>query len=147
MAKSDMPTILQSANFERKQFFRRLREERARALLHNASMPKTRDIADTEAGNHLRAWREFRHMTQAQLAEAVNTTASVISLLEAGGRQLSPKWLRRLAPVLNTTPGHLLEHDPNNLPTDMLDIWADIAEADRPRVLKAIEAFRQRKTA
>jgi transcriptional regulator with XRE-family HTH domain len=73
--------------------------------------------------NHLRAWRRFRRMTQEQLAEAVDTTGPVISLLESGDRPLSAKWLRKLAAALNTTPGFLLDHDPANLPTDILDIW------------------------
>lgn len=82
-------------------------------------------------------------MTQAELGAAIGTTNAVISLLESGDRKLSPKWLYRLAPALRTTPGHLMEHDPNDLPTDVLDIWVDVPEEDRPRVLKAIEAFKR----
>lgn len=101
------------------------------------------ESADRQAGNNLRAWREFRQMSQAALAEHAGTTASVISLLETGDRKLSPKWLSRLAPALNTTPGFLLDHDPKDLPTDVLEIWADIPGEDRPRALKVIEAFRR----
>lgn len=81
-------------------------------------------------------------MTQQQLADAVGTTASVISLLESGNRQLSLKWLRRLAPALQTNVGHLAEHDPNGLPTDILDIWASVPENERPRALDVLKAFR-----
>lgn len=99
--------------------------------------------ADAPEPNHLKAWREFRHMTQDELAEAAETTGSVISLLESGGRKLSPKWLRRLAPVLNTQPGYLLDHDPNDLPTEILDTWASIPEADRPRALEMLKVFKR----
>lgn len=81
---------------------------------------------DTEknAGpNYLQAWRKFRRMTQDELAERVNTTKAVISLLESGQRPLSAKWLRKLAPVLKTTPGHLLDHDPEDISADIFDIW------------------------
>ncbi len=99
---------------------------------------------DSPNANHLRAWREFREMKQAELAEKVGTNESMISLLESGKRGLSLKWLNRLAPALNTTPGYLLDHDPNDLPTDMLDLWQRVPAADRPRALEAIRIFEKR---
>jgi transcriptional regulator with XRE-family HTH domain len=95
--------------------------------------------------NFLRAWREYRHMTQAQLAEAVDTTGAVISLLESGQRGLSDKWLRRLAPVLDTRPGHLLEVDPNDVSGDVLEIWADIPEESREQARDVLKTFRRKK--
>jgi transcriptional regulator with XRE-family HTH domain len=89
------------------------------AALQNASM----DEGKNGGPNHLQAWREFRRMSQERLGELVGTTGAVISLLEAGERGLSAKWLRRLAPVLGTTPGHLLDHDPNELESDVIEMW------------------------
>ena len=74
--------------------------------------------------NHLAEWREYRKMTQAKLAEAVGTNANMISMLENAERGLSAKWLRRLAPVLDTTPGMLLDHNPFDLSADVIDIWS-----------------------
>ena len=91
--------------------------------------------------NYLRQWREYREMTQEELADIVGTSANMISYLEAGERGLSAKWLRRLAPALKTTPGHLLEHDPNDMPTDILDIWAAIDERDRKTAIRVLESF------
>lgn len=108
--------------------------------LQNARMARE---ADPPEKNHLRAWREFRHLTQDELAEASETNASVISLLESGARKLSPKWLRKLAPILNTSPGYLLDHDPNDLPTAILDVWADIPEESRPQALRVLESFKR----
>lgn len=80
---------------------------------------------DKNAGpNHLRAWREYRKLTQAELAEKVGTNQNMIAYLESGDRALSAKWLRRLAPHLKTTPGHLLDHDPSEMSADILDIWS-----------------------
>lgn len=98
---------------------------------------------DKNAGpNFLRAWREYREMTQAELAEKVGTTQNMIGYLESGERGLSAKWLRRLAPALNTTPGYLLDHDPHELPSDIIDIWGAIAERERPRALRVLESFK-----
>ncbi len=82
-------------------------------------------------------------MTQARLAEAVGTTGAVISLLESGDRGLSDKWLRRLAPVLGTRPGHLLEVDPNEASSDILDIWEDIPEERREQARSILNTFRR----
>src|SRR3990167_10236693 len=51
---------------------------------------------DKPPANHLRAWREFRGLTQEQLAELADTKGSTISLLESGDRGLGDKWLRKL---------------------------------------------------
>lgn len=111
-----------------------LRDDLSHPWMQNAYMSDTR--------NHLQAWRRFRHLTQEELAERVGTTKAVISNLETGARGLSDKWLRRLAPALNTSPGYIMDHDPNDLPTAILDVWADIAEADRPRALEMLRIFR-----
>lgn len=90
--------------------------------------------------NYLKAWREFRGLTQIELGELVGTNQNMIGYLESGERGLSAKWLRKLAPALKTTPGHLLDHDPNEVTADIFDIWvhadpgqkrqlADIAKA------------------
>ena len=92
--------------------------------------------------NHLKAWREFRKMSQEDLGEKVGTTGSTISMLELGERGLSAKWLRKLAPVLNTTPGHLLDHDPDALDNDVIDIWVNISERDRAQALRVLRSFR-----
>lgn len=131
-----MPAILHFAKSEIKPNLCNLRRALSEPLLHNATMTRER------LTNHLRAWREFRRMTQEELAEKVGTTGAVISLIESGARGLSDKWLRKLAPALNTTAGHLLDHDPNDLPTDIIDIWSHIAERDKPTALRVLQSFR-----
>lgn len=84
--------------------------------------------------NYLKAWREFRRLTQDQLAEKVGTNANMISYLESGERGLSAKWLRRLAPVLETTAGMLLDHDPNTLDSDIIDIWTHAGTRERQQI-------------
>jgi transcriptional regulator with XRE-family HTH domain len=101
--------------------------------MHNAYM----------AENHLKAWRKFRRMTQEELAVAVDTTKAVISNLETGSRGLSDKWLRRLAPALGTTPGFLLDYDPNDLDTAYLDAALSVPKESRGQALQILETFRK----
>lgn len=91
--------------------------------------------------NNLRAWREFRELTQDELAELIGTNGSVISLLESGTRGLSLKWLIRLAPALKTKPGMILDHDPHNLDTSILEIWANVPEDLKPLARENLQNF------
>ncbi len=90
---------------------------------------------------HLKAWREFLKLSQAELAERVGTTASMISMLETEQRGLSEKWLRRLADALGTTAGFLLDHDPNNLPPDLLDIWGKADDRQKRQIVDIAKAL------
>lgn len=92
-------------------------------------------------GNYLKAWREYRSLTQQQLAESIGTTAAVISLLENGQRGLTATWLNRLAPPLKVTPGFLLDHDPSDLTADILEAWAKVPENRRVQALSALREF------
>jgi transcriptional regulator with XRE-family HTH domain len=77
-------------------------------------------------------------MTQVRLAALVGTEGSVISLLESGDRSLSDKWLRRLAPALDTTPGLLLDHDPENVDPAMMEIFVHVPEARQAGVVASL---------
>ena len=93
------------------------------------------DETDSNGGpNHLKAWREYRHMSQQELADAISTSHQVIGYLERGRTQLSAKWLRRLAPALKTTPGMLLDHDPAELDRDMIDLWVNASTRERRQI-------------
>src|SRR5215510_13779994 len=94
--------------------------------------------------HYLREWREFRKMTQEQLAGAIGTNASVISLLEDGKRRLSDKWLTRLAPALKTSRGSILDHDPETVATSILEVWNSIPESAKPQALDILQTFRKK---
>lgn len=84
--------------------------------------------------NHLRAWRNFRNLSQQELAERVGTSANMIGYLECGERGLSAKWLRKLADALDTSPGMILDHDPNDLDNDILEIWATASNRQKRQI-------------
>jgi len=105
---------------------------------HNGAMAKN----DSEQGpNFLEAWRKHRSLSQVELAEKVGTSHQVIGYLERGRTQLSAKWLRKLAEALETTPGHLLDVDPENLDNDIVDIWTRIPERDREQAARVLRSF------
>lgn len=91
--------------------------------------------------NFLQAWRLHRRMTQEALAEAIGSSKATIGHLEGGERRLSDKWLRKLAPALKTTPGYLLDHHPDDLPTDILDIWQDVPAERREQAKEVLATF------
>lgn len=98
--------------------------------------------ADKNGGpNYLKQWREFRKLTQGELAAEVGTNQNMIGYLESGERGLSAKWLRRLAPALRTTPGFILEHDPFKLPTDILEIWVNANDTERRQIVNLAQAL------
>lgn len=102
-------------------------------LSQNANMADDDD--DKNGGpNYLRAWMRFRKVKGARIAEALDITPGMVSELASSKRALSAKWLRRLAPLLDTTPGMLLDHDPNQLDSDIIEIWANASSQDRKMI-------------
>ncbi len=98
---------------------------------HRCNMDET----DSNGGpNHLKAWREYRGMSQQELADAIGTSHQVIGYLERGRTQLSAKWLRKLAPALKTTPGMLLDHDPAELDQDIIELWVNASTRERSQI-------------
>jgi transcriptional regulator with XRE-family HTH domain len=92
--------------------------------------------------NHLRAWREFRSLTQEELAEKVGTAGNVIGLLESGERGLSQKWLMKLAPALGTRPGFLLDFDPNDVNRELIEAATELPKETRAQALQILRTFK-----
>jgi transcriptional regulator with XRE-family HTH domain len=92
--------------------------------------------------NHLKAWRELRGLTQEELAEKVETSGAVISLLESGRRPLSEKWLRKFATALDTTVGFIMDHDPNDIDAAFVDAALAIPKDKREQVLVILRSFK-----
>lgn len=129
----DMRPLSQIVNPPSSGHYHRLCVADLSALSHTVTM----DTDDKNGGpNNLKAWREYRNLSQAELAEKVGTNANMISYLEAGERGLSLKWLRRLAPALDTNVGMLAQYDPNDLSADLIEIWATLSTREQGRLLE-----------
>lgn len=82
-------------------------------------------------------------MSQAEVAALCDTKDNVISNLESGERQLTEKWLVRLARALKTTPGYLLDHDPNDLDTDLIRAAQEAVQGgNREQVMQILRTFK-----
>jgi hypothetical protein len=108
---------------------------------HTAKM----DYDDDKNGgpNHLRAWMRYRGIKGSDLADKLggNVTPGMVSDLANSKRALSAKWLRRLAPILKTTPGMLLDHDPSELPADIIEIWGNADSEQRRQLVDVAKAL------
>jgi transcriptional regulator with XRE-family HTH domain len=132
-----MLQYLQIANVLASPIICNLRDDDTGADLQNAKM----NFLDLPNENFVAAWRERKGWTQAKLAEEIGTTSSVVSLLESGDRQLSPKWLRRIAAAFGIPTGYLLEHHPDAIPADVLEVWAGVPAEKREDALAVLRAF------
>lgn len=81
-------------------------------------------------------------MSQEKLAEAIGSSKAVIGHLENGKMRLSDKWAHKIAPVLRTRAGFLFDTDPNDLDTDVLEIWADVPDASRAEGRAILKAWK-----
>jgi hypothetical protein len=68
-----------------------------------------------------------------------HVTPGMVSDLANSKRALNAKWLRRIAPHLNTTPGMLLDYDPYELSEEMIERWVS-ASTEQKAQLVAIAA-------
>jgi transcriptional regulator with XRE-family HTH domain len=61
-----------------------------------------------DGANPIRAWREYRTLTQTALASSVGVTRSFLSQIETGRREMSISTLQKLAAALDTDLSFLL---------------------------------------
>lgn len=93
--------------------------------------------------NYIRAWREHRGLTVAQLAKKSNLSAQTINNLETGVVDASTKVLMPLADALDTTQGYLLDNDPNDVdPTAFVETVRAIPKERRSQALEILKTFR-----
>ncbi|OAF05436.1 hypothetical protein AYJ54_00590 [Bradyrhizobium centrolobii] len=77
-----------------------------------------------------RQWREFRGLTQEQLAERLETSVASISRIESGTQPYTQDTLEALADALSTDPASLLMRDPSN-PEAIWSIWDQAKQGER----------------
>lgn len=102
-------------------------------------------------GNRIRAARRDAAMSQGQLATALNTTQSAISLYEAGQRSVGIDMLLNVARILNRPLHYFLGEDGDMLYVKDSDIASLIAELehhpeDLPELLAYWNFLRWRRT-
>ena len=74
--------------------------DRAKAEADQEAMPIAVADALLAGRNPIRVWRDYRRLTQEQLAQAAGVQRAYVAQLESGRRRGSTKVLARLAPAL-----------------------------------------------
>lgn len=91
-------------------------------------------------GNTLKTLRLYNKMTQAQLAQKLGLTKSVISAYENGIRLPSYDILIHIAKIFKVTTDYLLNVETSN----NIDL-SGLSEAEKEALLKLIRAMKQKK--
>lgn len=107
------------------------------ALADNFSMAKTRKVRprfkSIRRRIFLKEWRNYRGLTQEQLAERVGWSVSNVSQLEQGRQGYSQEGLELLAGALNCDPGQILNVDPTS--GDIWSLWETAKPAERNLII------------
>jgi transcriptional regulator with XRE-family HTH domain len=100
------------------------------------------DVSEEKAPNNLRAWREYRGFTVAELAKKSGLGTQTISELEAGNLDLSVKLLEPLAKALSTTAGFIVDLDPKEADPEIFDAVRLVPKERRSQALEILKTFR-----
>lgn len=92
--------------------------------------------------NFIKAWRESKFWTVAELADQIGSDAGYVSGVEAGEIPLSPKVLDRFAKAFGVKPGRLKD-DPEDVNIEAAELFSDIAPTDRLRALEMLRVFKR----
>lgn len=101
--------------FEQAEMLRDIQDyDRIKAAVESGEeevLPAELVYALADGDNPLRAWREYRRLTQQQLAEAAGISVPFLSQLETGKRKASMGVMAKLARTLRVAVDDLLEGD------------------------------------
>ncbi|MEJ0067379.1 MAG: helix-turn-helix transcriptional regulator [Caulobacteraceae bacterium] len=136
-------------DYRHAQMFARLFKVRWEWLLDGVGRPLLTEEDESEAeederpANYIRAWREYRGLNVAELAKKSELGVQTINALESGEMDTSGKLLNRIADALDTTRGHLLDVDPDNVDPEALETFEAIPKERRGQALEILKTFRR----
>jgi len=96
----------------------------------------------SKVGHYIREWREFRGLTQVQLAERIGIDKSYLSKIENGKRRYDQPFLEAAAVVLQCAPADLIIRNPLD-PDGIWSIWDDLEPAARQQVVAIAKTFKR----
>jgi predicted transcriptional regulator/transcriptional regulator with XRE-family HTH domain len=85
---------------------------------------------DLQIGGRIKRLRRQKSVSQAQLAEALEISASYLNLLEHNRRRITVPLLFRVAGYFGVEPGELAESDDARLAGDLMEMFGDDIFAD-----------------
>jgi transcriptional regulator with XRE-family HTH domain len=90
----------------------------------------------------IRAWRKYRGLTQAQLAERIGIDRSYLSNIETGRRRYDQPFLEAAADALRCEPADLIMRDPTE-PEGLWSIWDQLAPIERRQLVEVAKALKR----
>jgi|SRR5581483_2392569 len=88
----------------------------------------------------IREWREFRDLSQEELADRIGMTGGNLSLLERGLINYTADNLEAIAGELDCTVGDLLERDPQD-PEGIWTVWKQANPEQRRQIVEISKAL------
>ena len=95
-------------------------------------MPKPKKFQPT----CIRQWRHYRGLTLETVAERIDMTPGLVSLVERGLRGYTQDTVEALASAMRTDPAGLLTRDPTD-PKAIWGIWDKAKPGQRKQILEA----------
>jgi|GEM_PF-6514523 len=94
--------------------------------------------------HYLGQWRKRARprVTGEQMAEALNVSKSTISEYENYRHEISIKQLHRAADFLGIPVGYLIQYHPDNVPADILEMWAAVPEERKAEARRYLQIIR-----
>lgn len=98
-------------------------------------------------GLQVKEARQYKQMSQAELAESINLSVSYVSYIETGSKQVSLESLIRMANVLGVTVDYLLTgtqtHDTLTYFTEASRLLSDCNPYERNIILETMSSLRR----
>ena len=95
-------------------------------------MPKLKKFRPT----CIRQWRHYRGLTLETVAERIDMTPGLVSLVERGLRGYTQDTVEALASAMRTNPAALLTRDPTD-PKAIWGIWDKAKPSQRKQIMEA----------
>jgi transcriptional regulator with XRE-family HTH domain len=93
---------------------------------------------------YIKQWREFRELTQEQLAEMTNMSPGNLSLIERGLQNYTQDTLEAIAHALKCSPSDLLDRDPNDAES-IWTVWERAKPAERDQIVEIAKTITKRR--
>ncbi len=92
-------------------------------------------------GQHFKAWRKYRGLTQEQLALRIGISRTYLTKIERGDRKWDQPFLEAAADALRCDPPDLLMRDPTDS-ENIWSVWETLTPPERIRAVAVLKAMK-----
>ena len=112
----------------------------------NSNANQTGAKTSKHPDHFLAEWREYRGLSQRELAVFIDESNSKISRIQNGETELRPRFAKKIAKFFNIPLAALFTVNPQGEgreTAEMLDAWAEIDPADRQAALRMLRSLKR----